>query len=56
MAGQSRYRDLWKHYYSDTDAIVFVIDAADKMRACVVKDELGLLLENSGKSMICVCI
>ncbi|KAI9343752.1 ARF-like small GTPase [Zopfochytrium polystomum] len=41
-----RYRDLWEHYYQDAEAVVFVIDAADKMRACVARDELRLMLEH----------
>ncbi|MES1909090.1 MAG: hypothetical protein MHM6MM_001895 [Cercozoa sp. M6MM] len=40
MSGESRYRNLWEYYYADCDAIVWVIDAADTVRMCVVKDEL----------------
>ena len=43
MSGAGRYRNLWEHYYRDSDAIVFVIDCADKLRICVVKEELDRL-------------
>jgi ADP-ribosylation factor-like protein 6 len=46
MSGQGRYRDIWPHYYSETDAIVFVLDASDKTRLCVVKDELNHLFRH----------
>lgn len=32
MSGQSKYRQLWEAYYADVNAIVFVVDAADKRR------------------------
>lgn len=44
MSGAGRYRSLWEHYYEDAQAIVFVIDSADTVRMCVVKDELESLL------------
>jgi ADP-ribosylation factor-like protein 6 len=46
MSGQGRYRNLWEHYYKDANAIVFVIDTSDKIRMCVVKEELALVLSN----------
>jgi len=46
MSGQSRYRNLWEHYYGDVDGIIVVIDATDKLRFAVVKDELNTMLED----------
>ncbi len=46
MSGQGRYRNLWEHYYADTQAIIFVVDSADKVRLCVVKDELDAILQH----------
>ena len=48
MSGQGKYRNLWKHYYPDTDGIIYVIDSSDKDRICVVKDELSVMLEDRG--------
>ena len=48
MSGQGRYRNLWEHYYKEAQAIVFVIDCSDKIRMCVAKDELEILLQNPG--------
>eukprot|EP00929_Paragymnodinium_shiwhaense_P113490 TRINITY_DN81784_c0_g1_i1.p1 TRINITY_DN81784_c0_g1~~TRINITY_DN81784_c0_g1_i1.p1 ORF type:complete len:186 (+),score=69.53 TRINITY_DN81784_c0_g1_i1:85-642(+) len=44
MSGQSRYRNLWEHYYGDVEGIIVVIDATDKLRFAVVKDELEQML------------
>ncbi|XP_020372579.2 ADP-ribosylation factor-like protein 6 [Rhincodon typus] len=44
MSGQGRYRNLWEKYYEGADAIIFVIDCADKLRIVVAKQELDALL------------
>jgi ADP-ribosylation factor-like protein 6 len=33
MSGQGRYRNLWETFYKNVNAIIFVIDATDKVRA-----------------------
>ncbi len=32
MSGQSKYRSLWEQYYEEAEAIIFVIDSADRLR------------------------
>jgi hypothetical protein len=32
VGGQDRLRKLWRHYYKDNDALIFVIDSADRER------------------------
>lgn len=44
MSGQDTYRSLWETYYKDVDAVVFVVDSADKIRMCIAKDELASAL------------
>ena len=44
MSGQGKYRDLWEQYYDQSEAIIFVVDAADQLRVKVAKNELELLL------------
>uniref|UniRef100_A0AAQ4QER3 ADP-ribosylation factor-like protein 6 n=1 Tax=Gasterosteus aculeatus aculeatus TaxID=481459 RepID=A0AAQ4QER3_GASAC len=46
MSGQGRYRNLWEHYYKEGQAIIFVIDSADKLRMVVAKEELDTLLNH----------
>jgi ADP-ribosylation factor-like protein 6 len=46
MSGQGRYRSLWEHYYTDVEAIIFVLDSTDRLRMCVAKEELIQLLSH----------
>jgi ADP-ribosylation factor-like protein 6 len=46
MSGQGRYRSLWEHYYADVQAIIFVLDSTDRIRMCVAKEELDILLNH----------
>jgi ADP-ribosylation factor-like protein 6 len=46
MSGQGRYRNLWEHYYRETDAIVYVIDSSDKLRYVVSKEEFYSMLNH----------
>jgi len=46
MSGASTHRDLWTAYYSDCDAVIYVVDCKDKLRICVAKKELDDMLEN----------
>jgi ADP-ribosylation factor protein 1 len=29
IAGQTKLRDLWHHYYNGSDAVIYVLDSAD---------------------------
>ena len=45
LAGQKHIRPYWKNYYQNTDAIVYMVDSADRRRTDEAADELGQLLE-----------
>lgn len=51
MSGQSKYRTLWEHYYAQSEAIIFVVDAADDLRFAVAQNELQELLAHPGKQI-----
>jgi GTPase SAR1 family protein len=38
---------LWKYYYQNTDAIIYVVDSADRERVRESADELRKLLNES---------
>ena len=44
IGGQKHIRPYWKNYYQNTDAIVYMVDSADKTRLDEAAEELGLLL------------
>eukprot|EP00760_Papus_ankaliazontas_P020137 PhM_4_TR18191/c0_g1_i1/m.30055/K07937/ARF1; ADP-ribosylation factor 1 len=44
VGGQDKLRTLWRHYYEDANAIIFVVDSNDQERLPIVKKELSKLL------------
>jgi len=48
VGGQDRIRPLWRHYYDDSDGVIFVVDANDRKRIEESKKEFqGILLEEA---------
>ena len=45
IGGQKAIRPYWKQYYDSTDALIYVIDSADKKRVEETGEELSQLLE-----------
>lgn len=39
VGGQEKLRPLWKHYFNNTDALIFVVDTADRERLRAAADE-----------------
>lgn len=46
VGGQDRLRALWRHYFSGTDILVFVVDTADLSRLEKAKTELYKVLSD----------
>uniref|UniRef100_A0AC35UGB5 ADP-ribosylation factor n=1 Tax=Rhabditophanes sp. KR3021 TaxID=114890 RepID=A0AC35UGB5_9BILA len=44
VGGQDKIRPLWRHYYQDTQALIFVIDSNDRDRIEESRDELQRML------------
>jgi small GTP-binding protein len=42
--GQDKLRVLWKHYYQNTDGLIFVVDSNDKDRVDDAAEELNKML------------
>ncbi|UYV73437.1 ARL1, partial [Cordylochernes scorpioides] len=45
LGGQTSIRPYWRCYYSNTDAIIYVVDSADKDRIGISKQELVAMLD-----------
>ncbi|XP_074604438.1 ADP ribosylation factor-like 1 [Brevipalpus obovatus] len=45
LGGQTSIRPYWRCYYSNTDAIIYVVDSCDKDRLGISKQELVSMLE-----------
>ncbi len=46
VGGQDKIRPLWKHYFHNTEGLVYVVDSADKERYNEAKDELFWILDS----------
>ena len=46
VGGQDRIRPLWKYYFQNTDALIFMVDAADPNRFEEAKEELFRIYSN----------
>merc|ERR1711959_453887 len=40
IGGQHKIRALWRHYYENTDALIYVVDSSDTERIELAKEEL----------------
>ncbi|OAP61952.1 hypothetical protein AYL99_04155 [Fonsecaea erecta] len=45
LGGQPRYRSMWERYCRGVNAIIFVVDAADKAAIPVAREELHSLMD-----------
>ena len=45
LGGQTGLRPYWRCYYQDTNAVVFVVDSADRERLEFAKQELEIMLQ-----------
>ena len=48
LGGQSSIRPYWRCYYANTNAIIYVVDSADRDRMSVSRVELTAMLEVGG--------
>lgn len=44
VGGQQKFRPLWKHYYHNTQAVIFVVDASDRSRFEEAQNELSKIV------------
>merc|ERR1711985_193501 len=44
VGGQDKIRRLWRHYYQNTQGIIFVVDSNDRDRVDEARDELNRML------------
>ncbi|KRX09540.1 P-loop containing nucleoside triphosphate hydrolase [Pseudocohnilembus persalinus] len=44
VGGQDKIRLLWRHYYQNTQGLIFVVDSSDRDRIEIARDELQRML------------
>mmetsp|Transcript_37543 Transcript_37543/g.49465 ORF Transcript_37543/g.49465 Transcript_37543/m.49465 type:complete len:181 (+) Transcript_37543:114-656(+) len=45
VGGQQKIRNLWRHYFENTDAVIFVVDANDRDRIQEAQETLQWLMQ-----------
>ncbi|ELU16341.1 hypothetical protein CAPTEDRAFT_101983 [Capitella teleta] len=56
VGGQEKIRQLWKHYYQNTDGLIFVVDSNDPERIPEVREELFKILASDEMHAVPVLI
>ena len=56
VAGQDSLRSLWKHYYQNTKALIFVVDSSDKKRVGLARDELHKIIADEELKDACILL
>jgi len=46
VGGQEKLRPLWRHYFQNTDALIFVVDSQDKNRVSQAGAEFKSIIED----------
>jgi hypothetical protein len=46
VGGQDKIRPLWRHYYTGTQGLIFVVDCADKDRIDEARKELHKIISD----------
>lgn len=46
VGGQEKLRPLWRHYFNNTDALIFVIDSQDRERIPKATQEFKTIIED----------
>ncbi len=44
VGGQDKIRGMWRHYYQNTEGLIYVVDSADKERLSIAREELHKML------------
>ena len=44
VGGQDKIRPLWRHYFQNTQGLIFVVDSNDRERISEARDELMRML------------
>lgn len=45
LGGQGQFREMWRHYFGGTDAVIMVVDSTDRERVQLARQELHRALD-----------
>ena len=47
VGGQDKIRPLWRHYFQNTQGLIFVVDSNDRERVAEAKEELSKMVRSN---------
>ncbi|KAI0977840.1 hypothetical protein GJ496_010395 [Pomphorhynchus laevis] len=56
LGGQTSIRPYWRCYYSNADAVIYVIDSMDRDRVSLTSKELSAILQEEELNSVPLCI
>ena len=56
VGGQDKLRPLWRHYFQNTNGVIFVVDSNDKDRVTQARDELQKMLSEDELRDACLLV
>ena len=56
VGGQDKIRPLWRHYYQNTQGVIFVVDSNDRDRVGEARDELHRMLNEDELRESCLLV
>ena len=56
VGGQDKIRPLWRHYYQNTEGVIFVVDSNDLERVDAARKELEQMLAEDSLKDACVLV
>jgi ADP-ribosylation factor-like protein 5B len=56
LGGQEKLRPSWREYFTDTNAVIMVIDSSERERVDAVKKELETLLSHEDLREAALCV
>ena len=52
----SQIRPLWRHYFQNTQGLIFVVDSNDRDRVVEARDELHRMLNEVNRRHLVLCV
>jgi len=56
IGGQDRLRPLWRHYYENTNGVIFVVDSCDRTRVKIARDEIAKMMAEPALQGAKLCV
>ena len=56
IGGQDRLRPLWRHYYENTNGVIFVVDSSDVARMKLAKEEIAKMMAEPALQDACLAV